>query len=103
MYFGSSNGRCVSRGRDVFCLLKLRQELEALGYRDSETLFGAPYDIRHAPPSPGQLSQVYSDYFARVKDLVQNASLKNGNKPAILVGHSFGARAALDFVNSTPL
>jgi lysophospholipase-3 len=103
MYFGSSNGRCVSRGRDVFCLLKLRQELEALGYRDSETLFGAPYDIRHTPPSPGQPSQVYSDYFARVKDLVQNASLKNGNKPAILVGHSFGARAALDFVNSTPL
>lgn len=103
--FGSSYGFTAKDdvGHDVFCLLKLREELEAQGYRDTDTLFGAPYDIRHAPPSPGQPSQVYSDYFARVKDLVQHASKKNENKPVILVGHSFGARAALDFVNSTPL
>ncbi|XP_073359919.1 lecithin-cholesterol acyltransferase-like 1 [Aegilops tauschii subsp. strangulata] len=73
------------------------------GTVNMETLFGAPYDIRHAPPSHGQPPQVYSNYFARVKDLVQHASKKNENKPVILVGHSFGARAGLDFVNSTPL
>ncbi|KAM3413171.1 hypothetical protein ACQJBY_004380 [Aegilops geniculata] len=59
--------------------------------------------MRHAPPPPGQPSQVYSDYFARVKELVQHASSKNQNRPVILIGHSFGGRVALDFVNSTPL
>jgi lysophospholipase-3 len=46
---------------------------------------------------------VSSDYFARLKDLVQNASAKNGNKPVIFIGHSFGGKLILDFVNSTPL
>ncbi|EMS58553.1 Lecithin-cholesterol acyltransferase-like 1 [Triticum urartu] len=88
---------------DMFCMLKLRKALEAVGYRDRDTLFGAPYDIRHAPLSPGQPSRVYTDYFARVKDLVHHASKKNGNKPIILLGHSFGGKAVLDFVNLTPL
>ncbi|EMS58552.1 Lecithin-cholesterol acyltransferase-like 1 [Triticum urartu] len=104
--FGSSYGftsKGEVDGRNLFCMSKLIQELEAVGYRDRDTLFGAPYDLRHAPPSPGQPSQVYTDYFARVKDLVQHASEKNGNKPIILVGHSFGGKAALDFVNWTPL
>ncbi|KAM0888182.1 hypothetical protein ACQ4PT_028525 [Festuca glaucescens] len=85
------------------CNVKIHNELEALGYQDGVTLFGAPYDIRYAPPQPGQCSKVYSDYFARVKDLVQHASEKNANKPVIFIGHSFGARLILDFVNSTPL
>ncbi|XP_037447585.1 lecithin-cholesterol acyltransferase-like 1 [Triticum dicoccoides] len=104
--FGSSYGftsKDEVGGLNIYCMSKLRQELEALGYRDRDTLFGAPYDLRHAPPSPGQPSRVYTDYFARVKNLVQHASEKNGNKPVILVGHSFGGKAALDFVNSTPL
>lgn len=88
---------------NMFCMLKLREALEIVGYRDRDTLFGAPYDLRHAPLSPGQPSQVYTDYFASVKDLVHHASEKNGNKPVILVGHSFGGKAILDFVNSTPL
>ncbi|XBJ13976.1 hypothetical protein VPH35_006083 [Triticum aestivum] len=84
--FGSSYGftsKDEVGGRNIYCMSKLRQELEALGYRDRDTLFGAPYDLRHAPPSPG-----YE---------------KNGNKPVILVGHNFGGKAGLDFVNSTPL
>ena len=85
------------------CTVKLYDELEALGYRDRDTLFGAPYDLRYSPSSTGQPSEVYSDYFARVKDLVQHASDKNGNKPVIFVGHSFGARVILEFVNSTSL
>ncbi|XP_047073854.1 lecithin-cholesterol acyltransferase-like 1 [Lolium rigidum] len=102
--FGSAYGFSYKDDSCPFCCnVKLRNELEALGYRDGDTLFGVPYDIRHAPPRPGQPSEVYSDYFARVKDLVQNASAKNGNKPVIFVGHSFGGKLILDFVNSTPL
>ncbi|XP_044392442.1 lecithin-cholesterol acyltransferase-like 1 [Triticum aestivum] len=88
---------------NMFCMIRLREELEALGYHDKDTLFGAPYDLRRAPPTSGQPSQVYSDYYARVKDLVHHASEKNGNKPVILIGHSFGSRVILDFLNSTSL
>ncbi|KAM0915142.1 hypothetical protein ACQ4PT_011043 [Festuca glaucescens] len=102
--FGSTYGFAwKDESCPLCCNVKLRNELEALGYRDGDTLFGAPYDIRHAPPRPGQRSKVYTDYFARVKDLVQHASEKNGNKTVILIGHSFGARLLLDFLNSTPL
>ncbi|KAF7069403.1 hypothetical protein CFC21_075038 [Triticum aestivum] len=103
--FGSTHGITSKNdaGRNEFCLIKLRDELEALGYRDRDTLFGAPYDLRHAPPPPGQPSRVYSDYFARLVELVEHASDKNGGKPAILLGHSFGGRVLLDFVTSTPL
>jgi lysophospholipase-3 len=33
---------------------------------------------------------------------VKHASEKNGNKAVILIGHSFGGRLMLDFLNSTP-
>jgi lysophospholipase-3 len=46
---------------------------------------------------------VYSDYFARVKNLVQHASEKNGNKSVILVGHSYGGMVTQDFLNSTTI
>ncbi|KAM0888183.1 hypothetical protein ACQ4PT_028525 [Festuca glaucescens] len=102
--FGSVYGFSYKDESCPFCCnVKIHNELEALGYQDGVTLFGAPYDIRYAPPQPGQCSKVYSDYFARVKDLVQHASEKNANKPVIFIGHSFGARLILDFVNSTPL
>ncbi|XP_051204566.1 lecithin-cholesterol acyltransferase-like 1 [Lolium perenne] len=103
-YFGSAYGFSYKDETCPFCCnVRLRNELEALGYRDGDNLFGAPYDIRHAPPRPDKYSQVYSEYFAHVKDLVQNASEKNGNKPVIFIGHSFASRLILDFVNSTPL
>lgn len=103
--FGSAHGFTSKNDgiRNVFCMIKLREELEVLGYRDRDTLFGAPYDPRHVPPSSGRPSEVYSDYFARVKDLVEHASEKNQNKPVILVGHSFGGMVAVEFVNWTPL
>ncbi|XP_047044390.1 lecithin-cholesterol acyltransferase-like 1 [Lolium rigidum] len=82
--FGSVYGFSYKDESCPFCCnVKIRNELEALGYQDGVTLFGAPYDIRYAPPQPGQCSKVYSDYFARVKDLVQHASEKNANKPVI--------------------
>ncbi|KAM3280289.1 hypothetical protein ACQJBY_047215 [Aegilops geniculata] len=102
--FGSAYGFTSKNDvHNMFCMIRLREELEVLGYRDNYTLFGAPYDLRHAPPPLGQPSQVYSDYYARVKDLLQLASEKNGNKPVILIGHSFGGRVILDFLNSTSL
>ncbi|KAM0909925.1 hypothetical protein ACQ4PT_014515 [Festuca glaucescens] len=102
--FGSAYGFSYKDETCPFCCnVRLRTELEALGYRDGDNLFGAPYDIRHAPPRPGQYSEVYTEYFARFKGLVQQASEKNGNKQVIIIGHSFGGRIILDFVNSTPL
>lgn len=92
--FGSAYGFISKQDgcRNILCLVTLRQELEMLGYRNNNTLFGAPYDLRHAPPPPGQPSRVYSDYYAHVKDLIQHASQKNGDMPVILIGHSFGGR-----------
>nr|BAK04441.1 predicted protein [Hordeum vulgare subsp. vulgare] len=103
--FGSAHGFTSKNdsSRTPTCLTRVREELELLGYRDGKTLFGAPYDPRHAPPLPGQPSKVYSDYFARVKDLVERASRKNQNRPVILVAHSFGGKVILGFVNRTPM
>ncbi|CAN6301700.1 unnamed protein product [Urochloa humidicola] len=102
--FGSS--RCFSSKvppHPEFCLGgALRPALERLGYRDGETLFGAPYDFRYAPPLPGQTSRVYSSYFRRVTRLIEDASRKNHGKPAIVLGHSYGGGVALDFVRNAP-
>jgi len=83
---------------------ELRSALERLGYRDGETLFGAPYDLRYAPPLPGQMSQVYySRYFRRLARLVEDASRKNHGRPVIVLGHSFGGAVALEFIRNAPL
>ncbi|CAN6381223.1 unnamed protein product [Urochloa humidicola] len=73
-----------------YCFGALRSALERLGYRDGETLFGAPYDFRHAPPVPGQTSKVYKNYFRRLTRLIKDASEKNHGKAAIVLGHSYG-------------
>uniref|UniRef100_A0A0A9EEI3 Uncharacterized protein n=1 Tax=Arundo donax TaxID=35708 RepID=A0A0A9EEI3_ARUDO len=88
-----------------WCLEILRHELERIGYRDGNTLFGAPYDLRHAPPVTGQPSQVYTRYFRRLMALIEDASKKsNGqHRKVILFGHSFGGMVALEFVRSTPM
>ncbi|XP_037489860.1 lecithin-cholesterol acyltransferase-like 1 [Triticum dicoccoides] len=104
--FGSAHGftsKNLDSSRKGFCMTRVLEELELLGYRDEDTLFGAPYDPRHAPPLPGQPSQVFSDYFARFKVLVEHASEKNQDKPVILVAHSFGGMATLKFINWTPI
>jgi lysophospholipase-3 len=74
-----------------------------LGYRDGGTLFGAPYDWRHAPPVPGQRSQVYSLYFQQLKALVEAASKKHHGRMAIILAHSYGGMVALEFVRNAPL
>ncbi|CAN6171355.1 unnamed protein product [Urochloa humidicola] len=84
------------------CFDKVREGLERLGYRDGDTLFGAPYDWRHAPPLPRQPSKVYSSFFKEFKALVEAASTKHHRK-VIVVGHSYGGMVALEFVRNTPL
>lgn len=87
----------------------MREALERLGYRDGDTLFGAPYDWRHAPPVPGQPSQVYSLYFQQLKALVEAATAaskkrhREKRKKVIIMAHSFGGMVALEFVRNAPL
>ncbi|TVU31301.1 hypothetical protein EJB05_22983, partial [Eragrostis curvula] len=80
------------------CMKRLVQALEAVGYKDGVNLFGAPYDLRYAAGSA-----VFSRFVSRLKRLVERASMANGNKPVILVSHSFGGEKSLDFLNSTTL
>ncbi|XP_062187822.1 lecithin-cholesterol acyltransferase-like 1 [Phragmites australis] len=86
-----------------WCLTRLIEALERIGYRDGDTLLGAPYDIRHAPPIPGQPSEVYSRYFARFRRLVEDASKRKQHKKVIIFGHSFGGNVALEFVRNAPM
>ncbi|XP_040256671.2 lecithin-cholesterol acyltransferase-like 1 [Aegilops tauschii subsp. strangulata] len=93
--FGSAHGftsKNLDSSHKGFCMTRVLEELELLGYRDGDTLFGAPYDPQHAPPLPGQPCQVFSDYFARFKVLVEHASEKNQDKLVIL-----------KFINWTPI
>ncbi|KAL6611261.1 hypothetical protein ACP70R_039189 [Stipagrostis hirtigluma subsp. patula] len=85
------------------CFDNVREALERIGYRDGDTLFGAPYDFRYAPPLPGQPSQVYSLYFEQLMGLVETASEKSRHKKVIIFAHSYGGMVALEFIRSTPL
>jgi lysophospholipase-3 len=79
--------------------------LKGVGYRDGANLFlfGAPYDFRHAPAAPGMASKVFSDFSSRFKLLVERASVRNGNKPVILVTHSMGGLFTMVFLDRSPL
>ncbi|NP_001146423.1 Lecithin-cholesterol acyltransferase-like 1 [Zea mays] len=103
--FGSSQGFQKNPEHTTWswCFEVLRNELARAGYRDGDTLFGAPYDLRYAPPVPGQPSEVFSGYFRRLASLVEDASRKNRGRKVILFGHSFGGMVALEFVRSTPM
>ncbi|TVU39406.1 hypothetical protein EJB05_12823, partial [Eragrostis curvula] len=84
------------------CVDYVREALEGLGYRDNDTMFGAPYDWRHTPPIPGQASQAYSHYFQQFKELVEAASSRHRKRKAIIFGHSYGGMVALEFVRNMP-
>ncbi|TVU30761.1 hypothetical protein EJB05_22399 [Eragrostis curvula] len=52
--FGSTRGFLADNPGDKdLCMGTLVEALERAGYRDGETLFGAPYDFRQAPAAPG--------------------------------------------------
>ncbi|CAL5010552.1 unnamed protein product [Urochloa decumbens] len=83
--FGSARGFHDKKPHPEYCLTVIRETLERIGYKDGETLFGAPYDVRHAPPVPSQQpSEVFSVYFKQMTLLV-------------------AGMVALEFVNSKPL
>jgi lysophospholipase-3 len=82
---------------------KLVEALERAGYRDGESLFGAPYDFRHAPAAEGQANRELSRFRRRLMALVERASMANGGRPAVLVSHSQGGYFAMDFLGRSPL
>ncbi|CAN6358842.1 unnamed protein product [Urochloa humidicola] len=101
--FGSSRGFQRNPLHTDWCLEVLRQELERIGYRNGDTLFGAPYDLRHAPPaSPGHESEVFSRYSRQLTRLIEGATRKSHGRKAILFGHSLGGAVALEFVRRAP-
>lgn len=77
----------------------LVKSLEELGYTDSKTLFGAPYDFRYGLASEGHPSRIGSKYLQDLKELVEKASSSNGGKPVILLSHSLGGLFVLQLLN----
>lgn len=68
----------------------LVESLEEIGYIDSKTLFGAPYDFRYGLAPEGHSCHIGSKYLQQLKDLIENASVVNGGKPVIIISHSLG-------------
>lgn len=81
----------------------LVESLEQLGYVDGETLFGAPYDFRYGLAAEGHPSKVGSKFLNDLKDLIEQASLRNGGKQVILVSHSLGGLFVLQLLNRNAL
>ncbi|KAK1435531.1 hypothetical protein QVD17_01296 [Tagetes erecta] len=81
----------------------LIKSIQDLGYKDSENLFGAPYDFRYGLASEGHPSDVGSTFLQNLKEFVENASNANGGIPVILVSHSLGGLFALQLLNRNPL
>jgi lysophospholipase-3 len=82
---------------------RLVEALQQAGYRDGETLFGAPYDFRQAPAAPGQPCRAFSRFTRRFRALVERASRVNGGRPVVVVSHSQGGYLALEFLKRSPL
>ncbi|KAM0842921.1 hypothetical protein ACQ4PT_058035 [Festuca glaucescens] len=102
--FGSTRGFLANEPADrELCMGKLVEALEREGYRDGESLFGAPYDFRHAPAAEGQPNMELSRFRQNLRALVERASMANGRRPAVLVSHSQGGYFAMDFLRRSPL
>ncbi|CAL5052584.1 unnamed protein product [Urochloa decumbens] len=85
------------------CMEKLVEALEGVGYREGANLFGAPYDFRYAPAAPGVAARAFANFRSSLTRLVERASERNGDRPVILVTHSFGGTYAMEFLNQSPL
>merc|ERR1740137_65413 len=62
------------------------------GYIRGENLHGAPYDFRKA-------ANEHTDYFVRVKTLIETTFVKNNNTQVLLVSHSMGSIMMSYFLN----
>ena len=70
---------------------RLVEALQEAGYRDGETLFGAPYDFRQPLAARGQPCCAFGRFTRWLRALVERVSRENGEKPVVLVSHSQGA------------
>ncbi|XP_020083777.1 lecithin-cholesterol acyltransferase-like 1 [Ananas comosus] len=80
----------------------LVSSLEQIGYKESNSLFGAPYDFRYGLAAAGHPSQVGAQYLSDLKELIESAAAANGGRPAILVAHSLGGLFALQLLIRSP-
>lgn len=81
----------------------LVRQLEAVGYRDGASLFGAPYDFRYSVAPSGHQSAEGARYFAALARLIERASSLNEDLPVVLVPHSLGCALAYQFLLGQPL
>lgn len=81
----------------------LVRQLEAAGYRDGESLFGAPYDFRYSVAPRGQPSAEGGRYAAALARLIERASSLNEGRPVVVVPHSLGCALAYQFLLGRPL
>lgn len=66
--------------------------LVSIGYTRNVNIRGAPYDFRKAPNE-------MSEYFKKLKDLVEETFYKNNNTKIIFIAHSMGNPVTLYFLN----
>ncbi|KAJ4969266.1 hypothetical protein NE237_015967 [Protea cynaroides] len=81
----------------------LVDSLEQEGYKEGETLFGAPYDFRYGLAAAGHPSSTGSKFLEDLKGLIEMASKSNGGSPVIILSHSLGGLFVLQLLNRNPL
>ncbi|KAK4802078.1 hypothetical protein SAY86_000281 [Trapa natans] len=80
----------------------LVESLRGIGYKDGETLFGAPYDFRYGMAAEGHPSHVGNKFLDDLRRLVETAAGSNGGKRVILLTHSLGGLFALELLRRSP-
>ncbi|MQL69316.1 hypothetical protein Taro_001607 [Colocasia esculenta] len=78
------------------------ERLEALGYRDGEDLFGAPYDYRYGLAAPGRPSLAGTRFLDGLRALVERAASANGGRPVVILGNSLGGLLAHQLLTRSP-
>uniref|UniRef100_A0ACD5XTY5 Uncharacterized protein n=1 Tax=Avena sativa TaxID=4498 RepID=A0ACD5XTY5_AVESA len=79
------------------------ERLEKMGYRDGETMFGAPYDFRYVVAPAGRPSKAGDAFLRALKGLVERASRLNGGRPVTIVTHSNGGPLTHQLLVRQPL
>ncbi|CAM0950537.1 unnamed protein product [Alopecurus aequalis] len=104
-FFGSTQAfRYPDPDRKNFSYMnKFVERLEKMGYRDGETMFGAPYDFRYVLAPVGHPSRVGDAFLRALKSLVEKASRLNGGRPVTIVTHSAGGPLTHQLLIRQPL
>jgi len=67
--------------------------LETLGYKRGKNIRGAPYDFRYSP------DRQPDHYHLKLRDLIEETYVSNGNTPVTLLSHSYGCAMSLYFLS----